>query len=296
MHAVFNFISSSFDGLVSLDLRWLAVALVLQLALLFFRALAWKTVLKAAYPQKKVRLADVGAAYAAGVALNAYTPARAGEALKIGLMRLRLSGSSVPTLVASRSVTLLFDLTVGLVFVAAAWSYGLVPALPQLSLTTILIAVSVVLVAVAVVALSPWLRKRLLEGGAILKHPRIYLRRVVPAQMGALICRVGVVFALLAAYDLTPSVLLAGLVVVAGSISTLVPVTPGGAGTQQLLTVYVLQNVATAAGALSFSIGMQVGITAFNTLVGIVALAFIFGTFRPAAIHAGLRLARNTSS
>ena len=296
MHAVLDFVNSTFDGFISLDWRWLTVAMVLQIALLFFRALAWKTVLKAAYPHVKIRLADVGAAYGAGVALNSYTPARAGEALKIGLMRLRLSGSSLPTLAASRSVTLLFDLTVGLVFVVAAWTYGLVPALPQLSLTTILIAVSIVLVGAAVVAFSPWLRMRLLEGGAILKHPGTYLRQVVPAQFGALICRVGVVFALLAAYDLPSSVLLAGLVVVAGSISTLVPVTPGGAGTQQLLVVYVLQNAVTATGALSFSIGMQVGITAFNTLIGIAGLAFIFGTFRPAAIHAGLRLVRNTSS
>jgi uncharacterized membrane protein YbhN (UPF0104 family) len=296
VHSILNSINDTFDNFLSLDWRWLVVAFVFQLAIFFFRALAWKTVLKAAYPHVEIRLKDVGAAYAAGVALNAYTPARAGEALKIGLLRLRLSGSSIPALAASSSVILLFDLTVGAVLLAVAWRFGIVPALPQLSLTTGLIAVLIVLVAVAIVAVSPRLRSRLLEGGAILAHPGTYLRRVVPAQLGALLCRLGVVFALLAAYDLPSSVLLAGVVVVAGSISTLVPVTPGGAGTQQVLVVLALQNAVTATGALSFAIGMQVGITVVNTLIGIAGLGLIFGTFRPAAIHAGLRLVRNTSA
>lgn len=296
MQSILDSINTTFESLLSLDWRWLAVAMVFQIAILFFRALAWKIVLKAAYPKARIRLADVGAAYAAGVGLNAYTPARAGEALKIGLLRLRLSGSSIPTLAASRSVTLLFDLAVGLAFIAAAWGYGVVPALPKPSLTTILIAVSVVLIAVAIVAFLPRLRMRLLEGVAILKHPGVYFRQVVPAQLGALICRVGVVFALLAAYDIQSSVLLAGVVVVAGSISTLVPVTPGGAGTQQVLVVLALQNAVAATTALSFSIGMQLGITAVNTLIGIGGIAFIFGSFRPAAIQAGLRLVRDPSS
>ena len=72
-------------------------------------------------------------------------------------------------------------------------------------------------------------------------------------------------------------------------MSTLVPATPGGAGTQQLLIVVALQQVASAASALSFSIGMQVGITLVNTIVGVVAIMLVFGTMRPTAIRAALR-------
>ena len=72
-------------------------------------------------------------------------------------------------------------------------------------------------------------------------------------------------------------------------MSTLVPATPGGAGTQQLLIVVALQQVASATSALSFSIGMQVGVTVVNTLVGLAAITLVFGTLRPAAIRAGLR-------
>jgi uncharacterized membrane protein YbhN (UPF0104 family) len=71
------------------------------------------------------------------------------------------------------------------------------------------------------------------------------------------------------------------LVVVLGGLSTLLPATPGGMGTQQLLLVYALQGTVAAATALSFSVGMQVTVTATNTLIGLVAAMIIFRTFRP---------------
>ena len=67
------------DRIAALDGRWIAVALVFHLGNLGFRALAWRAILAAAYPGARIRLLDVGAAYAAGVALNAYVPARGGE-------------------------------------------------------------------------------------------------------------------------------------------------------------------------------------------------------------------------
>ena len=94
---------------------------------------------------------------------------------------------------------------------------------------------------------------------------------------------------MLAAFGVAATIPIAGLVVVAGGMSTLVPATPGGAGTQQLFTVVALAQVASAASALSFSIGLQVGVTLVNTLVGLLALTLVFGTLRPAAIRAGLR-------
>jgi uncharacterized membrane protein YbhN (UPF0104 family) len=93
---------------------------------------------------------------------------------------------------------------------------------------------------------------------------------------------------MLAAFGVPASIPVAGLVVVAGGLSTAVP-TPGGVGTQQLLVVLALQQVATAASALSFSVGMQVGVTLTNTLLGLLALSLYFRTLRPAAIRKGLR-------
>jgi uncharacterized membrane protein YbhN (UPF0104 family) len=279
------------DQFANLDFRWIAFALGLQLANLGFRALAWRSILAAAYPRTRIRLLDVGAAYAAGVALNAYTPARAGEALKVALIRLRIRDSSITGVAASSSVVLVFDAFVGAALLACAWWFGIVP-LPAASGKTLLIGGAAAVVAVALVSRLARLRARLREGAAILATPRVYLRTVVPPQLGAWACRIGVAFALLAAFGLPATLPLAGLVVVAGGMSTLVPATPGGVGTQQVLIVIVLQKTATAASALSFSIGMQAGITIVNTLVGLAGMALVLGTLRPAAMRGFLASAR----
>jgi uncharacterized membrane protein YbhN (UPF0104 family) len=277
------------DQIAALDARWILLALAFHLGNLTFRAIAWRAILGVAYPAARIRALDVGAAYAAGVAANAYLPARGGEALKVALVRLRIPGSTVAGVGASSGVVLLFDTAVGASLLATAWSLGLVPALPHPS-PLAAVGAGAVLVLVAVVgAAVPRLRSNLRQGAAILASPGLYLRRVVPYQAGAWVCRLGVAFAMLAAFGVPATVPIAGLVVVASGMSTLVPATPGGAGTQQLLIVVALQQVASATSALSFSIGMQVGITVVNTLLGLAAITVVFGTMRPAAIRAGLR-------
>lgn len=296
MTSVLHSLEGLDDRIASLDVRWVGLALALQLANLCFRALAWRNVLAAAYPGTRIRLFDVGAAYAAGVALNAYTPARAGEALKVALVRLRVPHSSVATIAASSAVILVFDALMGGALITMAWVLGVVPALPHPSLKIAAVAAGIALLAIVLVRRFPRLRARLREGGTILTTPRTYLCRVVPAQLGAWACRLGVAFSLLAAFDLPATVPLAALVVVAGGLSTLVPATPGGAGTQQVLVVYALQKTASAASALSFSIGMQVGITLVNTVVGLASLALLFKTLRPSVIRASLRQARDQAA
>ena len=120
------------------------------------------------------------------------------------------------------------------------------------------------------------------QGGAIVRTPARYVRTVVTLQLGGWACRTGVAFCLLSAFGLPATVPLALLVVVAGGLSTLVP-TPGGAGTQQVLLVYALQQTASTAAALSFSVGMQVGVTTVNTAIGIMAMMLMFRTLRPIA-------------
>ena len=67
---------SASDRFGQLDGRYLLPALALQLLTLLFRALAWRGVLVAAYPGRRIPVPTVAGAYAAGVALNAFTPAR----------------------------------------------------------------------------------------------------------------------------------------------------------------------------------------------------------------------------
>ena len=58
------------------------------------------------------------------------------------------------------------------------------------------------------------------------------------------------------------------LVMVVGSLTTLLPVTPGGVGTQQALIVVVLGGGRSDGQLLSFSVGMQAAVAIANALIG----------------------------
>jgi hypothetical protein len=114
-----------------LDWRFLALALTLQLTTLAFRSLAWRNVLAAAYPARRIPVFSLGCAYAAGIALNAYLPARGGEGAKVVLARAQIPGSSVPTIAASLTVLAMVDAVFGASLIAALWATGVLPKLPS---------------------------------------------------------------------------------------------------------------------------------------------------------------------
>ncbi len=306
-NAVLESLEAAAGRFVALDLRFVVVALAFQVCNLALRSFALRNVLAAAYPEKRISAWTVGGAYASGVALNAFAPARGGEALKIALLRLRIPGSSVPTLVSAGVLLTVLDALIGSALIAGALGFGLVPSLPAPQIPSLVgvtshpfaVGAAVLALVVAGVLVAGPLSRRarglwlhVEQGGAILRTPARYVRSVVTLQLAGWACRTGVAFCLLAAFGLPATVPLAVIVVVAGGLSTLVP-TPGGAGTQQVLLVYALQQTASTAAALSFSVGMQVGITTVNTIIGLTALMFMFRTLRPvAAVRAARRSTR----
>jgi uncharacterized membrane protein YbhN (UPF0104 family) len=285
------------DSFGRLDPRFAVVALAFQAGNLIFRAEAWRNVIAAAYSDRRVPRLGVGAAYVAGVALNGFLPARGGEAAKIALARLQVRNSSVVAIASASSVVLAFDALLGLILIAVAWATGALPASPHLpgtisSLTQwpVLIgaAVAAVIVGTAVPfvrkPVGTWLRRIVADarrGAAVWKSPRLYAKTVMSMQAGAWLTRIAAAYFLLAAFGLPASMRLALLVVVLGGLSALVPATPGGLGTQQVLLVYALHGTVKAGTALSFSIGMQLAVTITNTLVGITAAMIVFKTVRP---------------
>lgn len=292
------------DAFGKLDPRYAAAALAFQAANLVFRAAAWRNVLVATYPNRRVSLLGMGAAYAAGVALNGFVPARGGEAAKVALARMQLPGSSVVSIASAGSVVLAFDALVGAGLILLAWLTGSLPRAPHLpalltSLTghaLVALAVTIGCSAAALLVVRRFagrfraLAGRARAGAAILGSPGRYLRTVVTMQVGAWLSRIGAAFFLLAAFGLPASPRLATLVVVLGGLSTLVPATPGGMGAQQLLLMYALHGTVAAATALSFSVGMQVTVTLTNTLIGLLAVMVVFRTLRPlAAVNAAVR-------
>ena len=289
------------------DARLVAVALALHVANHLLRSLAWRNVLMAAYPQRRIPLPGIASAYAVGVALNAVVPGRGGDAAKLALARAQIEKSSVATIASTMAVVACFDLAAATVIVLCVCVTGALPFAPSLpvpgraswpaiALAGAAAAIGGALIAQRLHAPLVRLREQARLGGAILRTPGRYLRRVAALQACAWACRIAVVTLLLHAFGLQAGVTTAALVMVLCGASTLVPLTPGGAGTQQVMLAYALGQAAGAGVVLSFSVGMQAGVTAVNAVLGVVAAMFAFRTIRPiVAIRSGLSVARARS-
>lgn len=274
----------------------LAVAFhVLRLGL---RVRAWQNILQAAYPETKVRYWSTFGAYMAGVGINAIVPARGGDVVKLYLVRHRIEGSSYPTLASSLVVETLLDFVVATILFLVAIQMGLLPGLPDLPRLPafdwafvvehprIAVFIWCVLLAGLIVLIS-WasrhvtaFKQKVELGFAILRDWHVYVRQVVTWQSASWLARVASTFFFLRAFhvDATAKTTLAVLVV--GSLSTVLPFTPGGAGTQQAILVFALAGAATASTILAFSFGQQLVITIVNVAIGFGAILLMLGTLR----------------
>jgi glycosyltransferase 2 family protein len=287
------------DRVEALDARFVVPALALQLAVLVLRAVAWRNILVCACRQR-ISVFPVVCAYGAGVALNGLLPARGGDAAKVGLVRARVPGSGVATIAGSLPVLFLLDGVIIASLVGALWSAGAIPAVPLPALPdprhlALALAAAIVAGVLGVTLASRRfpLRARpvltsALQGLRILHSPWRLVGSVLPWLLGAWACRIGAIYLALGAFHIHASLATAALVVVLSGASTAIPV-PGGGGSQQLLATYALRSTVPVAGALSFSFGVQLGVTALNGVVGVAAAMALFRTLKPVA---ALRAAR----
>jgi uncharacterized protein (TIRG00374 family) len=298
LHSILHALDVFVSHLRAIGWQWLGIAVALHLTKLCARTRAWRNILAAAHPGAAVRWRHAFGAYAAGAAVNAVLPARSGDVVKLYLIKQRIAGSRYPTLAATLVVDTLFDFVVSGCLFLWALQQNVLPGLDVLGTLraidwswvqrnphTALIVAGIVLVLLLVAFLL--LRRRVENlfqqvraGGAILTEPSRYLRSVVTLQALDWALRLATIFFLLRAFGLPATLHNALLVQVAQSLSTLVPLTPGGIGTEQGLVVYVFSGKASAAAVLAFSVGMKVTLLATNLVVGFVALAAMLRTFR----------------
>ncbi len=276
----------------------LALALALHLANMALRAFGWLAILRAAYPDADVRYRSALTAYAAGVGVNSFAPARGGDVVKIVGARTRIEGSSTPTIVATLITETIFDAVVGIALLV--WAYGTdrLPGLPELPTTGLFelsfyarhqTAAEVAVAVLPILLFVAWryleghvraFRARIGQGLAITRTPAAYLRGVAAPQALGWFCRLGTAWAMLAAFGVEATPANAALVLVVGSLSTVLPITPGGAGAQQALLALVLAGAAAQSTILAFSVGAQIATTAANAVVGVIAVTALFGRIR----------------
>jgi uncharacterized membrane protein YbhN (UPF0104 family) len=286
------------------DVGWaaLAVALAFHFLRLALRAPAWRNILRASYPESRVPRRGVFGSYVAGVGVNSILPARGGDLLKLYLVKRRVENSTYPTLGATLIVETIYDSVLGAAILVWALVIGVLPSLhvqkldlPQIDWTWPLrhpgpaIAIGVVWAVVTALLVVIGVRRverfwaRVRQGFAILRDRRRFLLGVVTWQTLSWLSRGAAVYWFLKAFHVPASAHNVLLVLAVQSISTLLPFTPGGVGTQQGLLLYVFGQTAAhipKTTVLSFSVGMYVAVTVLNVVLGFGAIFLMLRTLR----------------
>ena len=142
-------------------------------------------------------------------------------------------------------------------------------------------------VVVGLVILGVWVHghvvnfwERVKQAFSVLRPPTRYLRSVAAWQAADWSLRLLTIWFLLDAFDIPQSVHNAALVQVSQSTATLLPITPGGLGTEQAFLLYVLSGLAPASVLLAFSVGARITITTVNVIAGFTAIGITMRTFR----------------
>ena len=293
--AFFSRAAEFFRHLSEIDWTAFGVALLFLLAMQLARAWAWRNVLQAAYPGKRIPYLGVAAAYLAGAGVNAIVPAHAGDATKVFLVKRQIPDSSYPAVTSSFLVQTVFDTTVGILVLLYAISQGLLPPLPKIpelpafelsfwaenpKLFFIAVGVTLLAMAIGIYYLAHHVRRfwaRVRQGVVILAEPRRYLREVAAWQGVGWLCRFAAFWFFLEAFGIGGSIGSVMLVMSCQAIANVVPFTPGGAGAQQALLVATLHGP-TRTAVLSFSVGTQIAMAAWSVVLGFLAMLLVFRT------------------
>jgi uncharacterized membrane protein YbhN (UPF0104 family) len=291
------------DRLGDAHLLPLAIALVLHVLSLLVRAGVWRGILAAAFPDRKVTMRSATLSYLAGVGANVVAPLRGGDVVRIFTIRRELGDASVTTIVSTLIAETAFGavMVAGLVGVTAAM--GWLPPIVHLpngaafefsfyAQHAALTGVAFLVAVAAAVVCAEWAMhhvvgfwRRVVQGLWILRTPGRFLRVVAAPQLLDWVLRIGVAYALLAAFGIPTAIRYAVLAVVIDSVSTALPFTPGGVGAQQGLLVFGLSGVAGSGQLMAYSIGAQAVIVGFNLMLGLIAVFMLFGHVRLRAVR-----------
>ncbi|MBS1845404.1 MAG: flippase-like domain-containing protein [Actinobacteria bacterium] len=279
------------------EVRWdqFGLALLCLLAMQLCRAWAWRNVLRAAYPGKRIGFTQLSAAYLAGAGINAVIPAHAGDVTKVFLVKRQIPDSSYPAVTSSFLVQTVFDTSIGILVLLYAITQGLLPPLPELphlpafevsfwanhpKTLAITVGVLILAIVVGVWLLAHRVRRfwdRVKQGLVILTRPRDYMKQVFAWQGIGWLFRFAAFWFFLEAFGLKGSIGNVMLVMSVQAIANIVPFTPGGAGAQQALLVATLKGPSRAA-VLSFSVGTQIAMAAWSVVLGFAAIFLVFRT------------------
>jgi glycosyltransferase 2 family protein len=291
LHAIRVF----FETLAAVKFSALGLAIACHLLKTVCTSRAWRNTIAASYPHTEVPWRSIYAAYLSGVGINAIVPARAGDAVRLYLAHRAVPGSTYTTLASTLLVLSFFDTAMALLIFAYALTLGVLPGIDSLGklpgFDFGFFAANPEFSAVLLIALVIfgtigffWARihidefkLRVGQGLAVLRDRTEYLRKVALFQAGEWLLRFVAIWFFLDAFGVDQSIRNVLLVQVTQSMATLVPISPGGIGTEQAFIVYVFKGAVSTSRLLSFSVGMKLTLIVTNVILGFTALFLTLG-------------------
>jgi uncharacterized protein (TIRG00374 family) len=305
----FHAVRVFFDELAAVGWVALAIALGFHFLKVVLRTIAYRNIIRAAYPDERVRWAPIAGAYIAGVGVNSIVPGRAGDLVKLYLVRHRYPATTYTTLASTLVAETVLDFVLATGFFLWALTLGVVPSIHTPSFdwgwlfanpkatATIVAALTLLVVWLSWKASrSASLRERFGRGFTILRDRRRYAREVASWQLLSWVCRIASLWFFLRAFHVHATIHNALLCQVVDSLSTLLPFSPGGAGTKQGFLVAILHGQASTARLLAFSIGQYAAVTIFNVAIGALVIFAMLRTLRLREIIGRAKAAEPESS
>ena len=296
MGEVFHAIRVFFEQLAAVEFVPLFLAICCHLLKTMCTSRAWRNAIAASYPDEPVPWRPIYASYLSGVGVNAIIPARAGDAVRLYLAHRAVPGSTYTTLASTLLVLSFFDMAMALAIFAYALTLGVLPGVGALGglpgfdfgffaanpeFSAVLLVVLAIFGAIGFL----WLRlhiaefkQRVRQGLAVMADRTRYLREVALWQAGDWSLRFVAIWFFFDAFGIHQSVRNVLLVQVTQSLATLVPVSPGGIGTEQAFIVFVFEGTGIGrATLLAFSVGMKLTLIVTNIVLGFTALFLTLG-------------------
>ena len=267
---------------------WAVVSgVILQTVQVALAALAWQGILRAAFPREPIRYRMVLACYATAVALNGFLPANIGTFVMLVMFSTLIAGATFAAvfsgLVVQKIPFSVFNITLYLyLFLSVAGSFSIKLGFVADHQALIALILGGTLVLLVLLARIFWgrtekLRARLATGGAILRSPRSLLVKVALPELGSYLARLGVIAVFLGAYGIPVTFHNVATVTASNSISNSVSVTPGGVGVNQAMNTAVLKKDTSASNATAYSAAQQLITTAWNVVVAVIMVSWVFG-------------------
>ena len=274
------------DAFSAVRWEWVVIAILLNLASVVVRALAWNTAIRQAMPPPYPRFRSIFAAFCVGLFGNVVLPGRVGELARVAVLRRRVPGrpGATPTLIGSVFAHRVFDLFPALALIV--WVL-FAAKLPHWALTS-LIVVACVGFGFFAFALATARRQhthidgmgtvrtllaRLRVGLAIMRAPLPALVAISFQTMGWVL-QLMAVAATMHAFHIYVPIAAAGLVLVLMNVATIFPLWPGNIGlVQAAIALPLVQYGVPYAKGFAFGIGLQAIEASVGIGVGLVFLA-----------------------